>query len=157
VNSFLKAQEVKGRFCRSRMCLYFSATVAMIMCFLLGSCSASAQAQLSSQPPAPFVESADYDRAVPSPESVTGHGVGERPVRYPALVRYLKALAESSDRVTITSYGRTHEGRELYYLTITSRANHQRLDRIKTDNAKLSDPRQVPSSGQSDRHGGQVE
>ncbi|MFH1715808.1 MAG: M14 family metallopeptidase, partial [Planctomycetota bacterium] len=121
------------------------------MCLLLGSCSASEQAQLSGQPPAPFIETADYDRAIPSPESVIGHGVAERPVRYPALVRYLQALAESSDRVTITSYGRTHEGRELYYLTITSRANHQRLDRISADNAKLSDPRQVQSSGQADR------
>jgi len=107
--------------------------------------------QSSSRPPAPFIESADYDPAIPSPESVTGYAVGERPVRYPDLVRCLKALADSSDRVTITSYGRTHEGRELYYLTITSPANHQRLDRIKADNAKLSDPRQVQSSAQADR------
>ena len=119
--------------------------MVMAMSFLLGSSGVYAQARLSTQPPAPFVESADYDTAIPSPESVINHGVAERAVRYPALIRYLRVLAESSDRVFLTSYGRTHEGRDLYYLTITSSANHKRLDQIKADNAKLSDPRLLNS------------
>jgi uncharacterized membrane protein len=126
------------------------AIVAMAMSFLLGSSGVYARDRSSPQPPAPFVESADYDTAIPSPASVINHEVGERPVRYPALIRYLHVLADSSERVILTSYGRTHEGRDLYYLTITSPANHNRLDQIKMDNAKLSDPRLL-DSGQVDQ------
>ena len=78
---------------------------------------------------------------MPTPESVTGYAVAEKAVRYDALVRYLQALAKASDRVTLTDYGLTYEGRTLYYVTITSEANHKRLEKIKADNAKLSDPR----------------
>ena len=93
--------------------------------------------------PAPFVDDSTLDRRVPSPPSVIGHEVGETAVRYDALVRYLSALAEASDLVTMTPYARSHEGRTLYYLTITSRANHARLEAIKSDNARLADPRRL--------------
>ncbi|UCG87208.1 MAG: hypothetical protein JSW71_01285, partial [Gemmatimonadota bacterium] len=39
----------------------------------------------------------------------------------------------------------------LYYLTITSEANRARLDRIKTQNAKLADPRKLSSPEETDR------
>jgi hypothetical protein len=139
--------DAAGNMSRPRfLCFCFSATVAVTMSLLPGSGGANAQVQQRSQHPAPFVESADYNRAIPRPESVIGHGVGETAVRYPALIRYLRALAESSDRIILTRYGRTHEGRDLYYLTITSPANHRRLDSIKEDNAKLSDPRLIDSA-----------
>jgi hypothetical protein len=99
----------------------------------LGSCGAKAQANFSEQTHTPFVEPANYNPAIPTPESITGHGVAEKAVRYPALIRYLQALAKVSERVTLTAYGRTHEGRTLYYVTITSRANHKRLDQIKAN------------------------
>ncbi|MBN1832193.1 MAG: hypothetical protein JW896_08790 [Deltaproteobacteria bacterium] len=121
------------------------AVVAMAMSFILSSSPVYAQTRSSPQPPAPFVDSPDYDTGIPSPASVIHHEVGERAVRYPALIRYLRVLADSSDRVILTSYGRTHEGRDLFYLTITSPANHKRLDQIKTDNARLSDPRLLDS------------
>ncbi len=76
------------------------AIMAMIVSFLLGSSGAYAQARSGIQPPGPFVESADYDTAIPSPESVINYEVAERPVRYPALIRYMRVLAESSDRVS---------------------------------------------------------
>ncbi len=122
----------------------------MAMSFLLGSSGVYAQDLSSTQPPALFVESADYDTTIPTPESVINHEVAERAVRYPALIRYLRVLAESSDRVFLTKYGQTHEGRDLYYLTITSPENHKRLDQIKADNAKLSDPRLL-NSGRVDQ------
>ena len=90
------------------------------------------------------------DPAIPTPESVIGHPVGDRAVRYEALVRYLRALDEASDLVTLTTYGQTHEGRALRFLTITSRENHDRLERIKADNAKLADPRDL-SDGEARR------
>ena len=50
-------------------------------------------------------------------------------------------MADASPLVRLTPYAETHEGRTLYFLTITSAANHARLDHIKADNAKLADPR----------------
>lgn len=95
-----------------------------------------------------FVEGVEFNRSIPTPESIIGFEVGARAVRYDALVEYLKALAAASDKVILTPYGTTHEGRKLYYLTITSRANQQRLDRIRTQNAKLSDPRRLSEGEQ---------
>jgi hypothetical protein len=135
--------------------------LATLSCFSLGSCGANAQARVRGQTqPAnggseqvqafglAFVEPANYNPDIPTPESIIGHAVAERAVRYPALIRYLQTLADASEQVTLTAYGKTHEGRTLYYLTITSRANHKRLDQIKADNVKLSDPRKSrPSEG----------
>ena len=126
----------------------FSAVAALAMCIFLSSCAAGAQASAGT---GGFVERVDFDPAVPSPESITGHAVAERAVRYDALERYARALADASNLVTFTSYGKSHEGRTLYYLTITSEANHRRLEQIKADNTKLSDPRKLGGAAQADR------
>jgi len=95
--------------------------------------------------PNPMARAADPPPAdaVPSPESVLGRPFGSKAVRYDELVRYLERLAAASPRVTMTEYARSHEGRPLYYLTITGAANHARLARIKDDNARLADPRRL--------------
>ena len=126
----------------------FSAVAALAMSVFLGSCAASAQASAET---GGFIDPVDFDPAVPSPESITGHAVAARAVRYDALERYARALADASKLVTFTSYGQSHEGRTLYYLTITSETNHRRLGQIKADNAKLSDPRKLGGSAQADR------
>ncbi|MCZ6836623.1 MAG: M14 family metallopeptidase [Planctomycetota bacterium] len=87
------------------------------------------------------IEPDDLDASIPMPEMVIGHPVGSQSVRYDPLMRYLTILAETSDLVTMTQYAQSHEGRALVYLTITSPANHARLDEIKANNAKLADPR----------------
>ena len=155
MNLFHRPQEAKGKISRSRIYIYFSAVTATVLCLFLGSCGASTQARLDSnfsgQAPELFVEQANLNPAVPTPESVIGHAVAAKAVRYRALIRYMQVLAKASEKVTLTAYGRTHEGRTLYYLTITSRANHKRLERIKADNAKLSDPRTLNVPEQAGR------
>ncbi len=136
---------------QSGVYVYFFIMLATVSCFFLGSCGANAQAHVSGQTQTPFVEPANYDPDVPAPESIIGHAVAEKAVRYPALIRYLQTLAKASERATLTAYGKTYEGRTLYYLTITSRANHKRLDQIRADNAKLSDPRKLRASEQARR------
>ena len=91
--------------------------------------------------PAPFADPAALDPKIPSPETVTGRAIGDGAIRYDAMVRYLTALDEASPLVTLTPYGQTHEGRALYYLTVTSQAHHGRLADIQKNNAKLADPR----------------
>ncbi|MGB2864011.1 MAG: M14 family metallopeptidase [Sedimentisphaerales bacterium] len=140
-----------GKISQLRRYVSFFAMAAVVMCLFLGSCGAKSQVQLTNQAPPPFVESTDFDPAIPSPESIIGHAVAAKAVRYSTLIRYLQTLAEASKEVTLTAYGQTHEGRTLYYLTITSEANHKRLARIKADNAKLSDPRKLNEPGQANR------
>ena len=119
------------------------------LCFLLllGYCTlAVGQVDHSTAASSPFVDPATLDRSIPTPSSVIGHEVGEKAVRYDPLMRYLEVLAASSDRIVLKPYGETHEGRTLVHLFITSAKNHQRLDQIKEDNAKLTDPRKLPNT-----------
>jgi hypothetical protein len=90
-------------------------------------------------------------RDIPGQGSFLGHDVGARAADYDAVAGYFRALDEASDLVTLTPYALTHEGRAVFYLTITSRDNHDRLDEIKADNAKLADPRQLAGARDAER------
>ena len=50
-----------------------------------------------------------YDSSIPTPKSILGAEVGEWHIRHDQLVNYMYAVAEASDRVTITEYARTYE------------------------------------------------
>lgn len=76
-------------------------------------------------------QSVTYNKAIPNPESVIGHQVGEWHVTHDKLVQYAYALANASDRITIEDRGRTFEDRPILLLTITSPKNHQRIDDIR--------------------------
>ncbi|MFH1111341.1 MAG: M14 family metallopeptidase [Planctomycetota bacterium] len=101
--------------------------------------------------PAGAAEGKLLDPSVPTPESVIGHGVGSGAVRYDMMVRYLQALADASPYVILTPYAESHEGRTLYFLTVTSEKNHARLAEIKADNAKLADPRKLADDQEAER------
>jgi hypothetical protein len=79
-----------------------------------------------------------YDAAVPVPKKIIGHEVGEWHVTHDKLVMYMKALAQASpSRVAIQVTGTTYEGREQLLLTITSPANHARLESIRQQHLQL--------------------
>mgnify|MGYP006423373311 CR=1 FL=1 len=103
---------------------------------------AQVQAPLSIDTPVPGV--ASYDDAIPMPEEVIGHRIGERHTRPAQVVDYFEAVAAASNRVTLESHGRTYEGRRLVHAFVTSAENQARLDEIKAANRQLSDsPRSV--------------
>tara|TARA_R110002126_G_scaffold1440_1_gene8260 strand:+ start:8475 stop:11054 length:2580 start_codon:yes stop_codon:yes gene_type:complete len=81
-----------------------------------------------------------YDSKIPTPKSVLGTEVGEWHVRHDQLVNYMYAVAEASDRVSISEYARTYENRPLLLLTITSPENHKNIDRLKREHVQLTDP-----------------
>ncbi|MBC6490215.1 M14 metallopeptidase family protein [Flavihumibacter stibioxidans] len=82
-----------------------------------------------------------YDPAVPTPEQVIGHHVGEWHVTHDRLVSYMRAIAAAApSRVTIQETGRTYESRPQLLLIFTSQANHSRLENIRQEHLKLSDP-----------------
>src|SRR5690606_32891032 len=71
-------------------------------------------------------ENTAYDPAVPTPEQFLGHQVGEWHVRSELATAYVRAVAAAAPgRVKYEQIGRTHEGKPLIALTITSPVNHQ--------------------------------
>ena len=90
-----------------------------------------------------FFPKAKYNTNVPTPDSVLGFPVGSRPATHAQIEAVFKALAAQSPRCKLVVYGKTHEGRALYYMVIASEANLSRLDSLKADLAKLADPRKV--------------
>jgi hypothetical protein len=87
-----------------------------------------------------FAPEVPRDASIPSPSDFLGRETGESYTLHADVVRYIHAVADASDRVTIEEYGRTYEGRPLYVLTVTSPDNHGRLDQIQADNVELADP-----------------
>lgn len=80
-----------------------------------------------------------FDSRIPAPGSV-GHEVGEWHVTHDKLLGYMIALDAASGRAVWEEYGRSWEGRPLGQLIITSEKNMSRLEEIRVEHLKLSDP-----------------
>lgn len=83
---------------------------------------------------------AKYNPNIPTPESVIGFKTGEYHLTYDKLVRYLEVLDQASDRISILKIGETYEKQPLIQLIITTPANHQNIDQLRTDHLAASDP-----------------
>ncbi len=70
-------------------------------------------------------------------------GTERRLADWDALSGYYEALARSSDRVVLDTLGPTTKGRNFLMATITSSANHARLDELQAVQLRLADPRLV--------------
>ncbi|TVR63836.1 MAG: hypothetical protein EA422_08285 [Gemmatimonadales bacterium] len=77
----------------------------------------------------------------PTFEEVVGFDLGHGMVQHHEMVRYLEALAASSDRVRLVNQGRSIEGRDLWMVVVSDPANLQRLDEIREVARRLNDPR----------------
>ena len=97
----------------------------------------------------PFYSNGTYDTSIPAPKDVLDFEIGERPSRYHETVSYIKALAEKSPLVNIYEQGETHQGRKLYYLTVTSANNNSEIEKIKNNLSKLADTRKLSSSSEA--------
>ena len=91
-----------------------------------------------------YLPDIEYDQNIPAPEAFLGYQVGEWHLSHDQLLFYMRALAAASPRVTITEYARSYEHRPLVYLTITSEANHNRLEEIRESHLALSAPGNTP-------------
>ena len=89
----------------------------------------------------PFVEGASYDPNIPEPGEFLGYPFATRPARYEEVINYFTALVRRSDRVLLFEYGKTHEGRALYYLVTSSASNMRNLESNRAAIKKLADPR----------------
>ena len=80
-----------------------------------------------------------YNKEIPTPESIIGFVPGEWHVSHDKLSEYMRTLAAASDRITIENRGSTFEGRPILLLTITSPANHNRIEDIRKEHLKLTE------------------
>jgi len=112
----------------------------LVVLFLLLSISISAQkVDLSYYLP----NNTTYNENIPTPKQIIGHEVGEWHITHDKLVEYMKALAASSDRISIENRGTTYEGRPLLLLTITSPENHKNLEEIRQLHISATDDNSV--------------
>ena len=90
-----------------------------------------------------FFPGAEYDGAITPPAAILGHPLGARPASHANVLRCWRAWAEESPRVALETYALTYEGRECVVGTITSPANHERMDDILASIGRLADRRGV--------------
>jgi hypothetical protein len=93
-------------------------------------------------PTPPFAPGVTYDAAIPTLDQVNGHAWGAEVSAHADVEKYLKALAAAvPDRVRLVEYGKSWEGRTLWYAIVGSPANVARLPAIQADMRRLADPR----------------
>lgn len=139
----------------SRFCSFRTAA------FVIAASIATAAAQpIPTAPPAQpvagyrydaeFFPGSKHDAGVPTPDSVLGFRVGDRPATHAQIQAVIRAIAGASKRTKLMDYGVTHQNKTLSVLAISSERNIARLDEIKADIAKFADPRRV-SEAEGDR------
>lgn len=75
-------------------------------------------------------------------EEILGHAPGERIVWHAEIVRYLEALQKAApDRIRISTYAHSWEGRQLVYAMVGSAKNIANLEWIRSNMQRLLDPR----------------
>ncbi len=80
---------------------------------------------------------------VPSPKKILGHVVGApgELTNSADIYRYFRALDAASDRVLVTSLGKSEEGREMILVAISDADTLSKLDAYRGYTAALADPR----------------
>jgi hypothetical protein len=91
----------------------------------------------------PFVSGAQYAETIPTQESIVGFPVGQRAATAEEIERCLKAWSDKSRRLKLVEYGRTYENRPLYYCLLTSPKNQEKAGEIRSQMARLADPRNL--------------
>lgn len=88
-----------------------------------------------------------YRENVPRPSQILRFDVGEHHTTYAQMEKVIEEIAKASpDRVRIFDIGLTNERRMQHIVAISAPENISRLDEIRSNIAKLSDPRKVSSS-----------
>lgn len=99
----------------------------VISCAIIYLCTLSSHAQ-ELRGNSFYPDNLSYDPSIPKPEEIIGHPLGHRVARHDLLLRYMRTIAK------------THEGRDILMLTISSSENMNRIEDIKAAHVALSDP-----------------
>jgi len=88
-------------------------------------------------------DTSDYNKSIPTPESIIGHQVGELHVSHDKLSHYIQEISKNSDRVKLVNRGKTYENRVSWLMIITSESNHSRLEDIRKEHLELSNSKNI--------------
>ena len=89
-----------------------------------------------------FLESHEpYNNSILSPEEFLGYEIGFQHTRHDQIVSYLTYLSRVSDKANLIEYGKTHEGRKLVMLCVSSKNNLENIDSIKKEHLKYVNPK----------------
>ena len=81
-----------------------------------------------------------YNENIESPEEFLGYEIGDQHTRHDLILAYFKYLSSVSERANLINYGKTHEGRSLVLLSISSSENLKNLEEIKIEHLKSTIP-----------------
>ena len=87
-----------------------------------------------------YLPNESFDLAVESPAEYLGWQIGDWHINHSQLVSYCKSLAKESPKVVYHEYAKSHEGRPLFYLIITSEKNHSNLENIRKNHLDFLNP-----------------
>ena len=81
-----------------------------------------------------------FNENIESPEEFLGYEIGDQHTRHDLILAYFKYLSSVSEKANLINYGKTHEGRSLILLSISSSENLKNLEEIKTEHLKSTIP-----------------
>jgi hypothetical protein len=94
-----------------------------------------------------FYSRGPYRPNVPRPDTLLGYRVGDLQTQFAWQERVLLAIAAAApDRIRVEIIGRTSEHRTQRLFIVSSPENIQRLDAIRADLTRLSDPRNLSAA-----------
>ena len=82
----------------------------------------------------------NYDLSIDHPNKFLDFKYGERVASTNQIEDAINAYKQQSNKIKVVQYGKTHEGRPLHALFISSPSNLKNLDEIQNNVNKLSDP-----------------
>ncbi|MHC4535630.1 MAG: hypothetical protein ACYS6K_16900, partial [Planctomycetota bacterium] len=89
MRQFSQKDYMKTKMALGAVDFYFLTLVVAVISLFCSSCEASVSTVSDSKSERPFFENVDFNPAILKPQTVIGHRIGEKAVRYDILVRYL--------------------------------------------------------------------
>ena len=92
-----------------------------------------------------------FSQNLQSPEQFLGYEIGTQFTRHADVVNYFKHVAENSDLVEYSTYGKTNENRPLTYAVISSEENLKNIEEIRKNHLSNAGVNNNNSGNQADK------
>jgi len=88
----------------------------------------------------------EYNTALTHPDDILGFPIGQRVATPAQITESINIWKNQTDRIHVLEYARSHEGRPLHAVFISSPENIAKMDEILANLKSLSDPRGINNS-----------
>lgn len=88
----------------------------------------------------------NYNSEITHPDRILGFPVGQQVATPAQIMAAIDLWATQSDRLSVNEYARSHEGRPLYAVFISSAKHLNNLDAVQANIERLADPRKTSES-----------